>query len=189
MSFINLKDDLIREFREERDMINDQIEILDPLATSLRKPAAHHILSAGALIACELVCYGLCLGGIVFLFFLSKVYPFSTLFDIFYNPRLHGEVNVLDLTYLNIAVYGLVVLAAILFYIIARMSRAVRLKNSILNQAGRDIKTIVGQHLKRKAAIDTIEQRHLLGMPGIIEDKTRVNQVPNPGYGNENIVS
>jgi hypothetical protein len=49
--------------------------------------------------------------------------------------------------------------------------------------AGARIKTLVGQHLQRKAAIDAIEQRHFNELP--VDYKTDVNAIPNPGYDAE----
>ncbi len=80
------------------------------------------------------------------------------------------------------------------------ITREIRLKNDILNHAGKDIKQIVGQHLERKAALETIEQRHLLGtISGVSQQAPKaavaderfsigsirpaINQVPNPGFG------
>ena len=65
------------------------------------------------------------------------------------------------------------------------MAGKIRRKNNILSQAGKNIKKMVEQHLVRKAAIDTIEQRHLLDISGInLMDKIRddVNSVGNPGF-------
>src|ERR1700733_2093580 len=167
MSLTTLKDDLLAEFREERVMINEQIELLDPLATSLRKPAAQRLLSSSTLILTELIYYIVSLGGVAFMLLMHEIYPFSILSNIFYNADDRNRIGAQDLIYLIAGVYGLAALGAIVVFVIGRMAREMRLKNEILNQAGKDIKKIVGQHLERKAALDTIEQRHMLGMSGI----------------------
>jgi hypothetical protein len=185
MSLTTLKDDLLQEFREERIMINEQIELLDPLATSLRRPAAQRLLSSGTLIVTEFSCYIISLGGIAFLGFMHLIYPFSTLSTIFYNPELRNRIGAPNLTYLILSVYGLATVSVALVFILGRMAREIRLKNDILNIAGKDVKTIVGQHLERKAALDTIEQRHMLGMSSVnpvIRHKVEVNQVTNAAY-------
>ncbi len=178
MSLTTLKDDLLKEFREERVMINEQIELLQPLATSLRKPAAQRLLSSSTLILTEFSCYIISLGGIAFISLMHKIYPFKFLSQIFYNAAYRNSVGSTN----------------IFIFIIGRMAREIRLKNDILNIAGKDIKTIVGQHLERKAALDTIEQRHLLGMSGVSQQmnpvqnisqthSVNVNEVMNPGFG------
>ena len=186
MSLTTLKDDLLQEIREERTMINEQIELLDPLATSLRRPAAQRLISASTLVLVELVCYVVSVGGIAFVAFMHRIYPFSLLSQIFYNVQDRNHIGSLNVTYLTLAVYGIAIFCAILVFLIARMAREIRLKNEILYVAGKNIKTIVGQHLNRKALMDTIEQRHYLGAPSITEPtKVKVNEVLNPGYDNQ----
>lgn len=201
MSLATLKDDLLREFREERIMINEQIEILDPLATSLRKPAAQRLLSSSTLILTEFICYVVTLSGIAFISLLHKIYPFSLLSDVFYNSEIRNKIGAPNLLYLILGIYGIAAVAVILFFIVGRTAREIRMKNDILNIAGRDIKTIVGQHLERKAALETIEQRHLLGLSevgqpeknGTVEVPSTpfratgvnspLNEIRNPGFG------
>lgn len=202
MSLTTLKEDLLQEFREERIMINEQIELLDPLATSLRKPAAQRLLSSGTLIIAEFSCYVVCLGGVACIALMHKIYPFSLLNSIFYNSEIRNRVGNINLLYLIIAVYGIAAVGVSLLFIIARMAREIRLKNDILNLAGKDVKTIVGQHLARKAVMDTIEQRHMLGLSGVSQPEKRkpaeaqqaaqhraasikasIAEVPNPGFG------
>ncbi len=203
MSLTTLKDDLLQEFREERVMISDQIELLDPLATSLRKPAAQRLLSSGTLIMTEFICYIISLGGIAFMAFMHKIMPFNVLSQMFYSSSLRNGIGATNLFFLILAIYGLAAIGVVLIFVIGRMAREIRLKNDILHMAGKDIKTLVGQHLERKAALDTIEQRHMLGMsgvspnnnaksitdgvvtysnPGITQVKRSVNEVINPGF-------
>jgi hypothetical protein len=202
MSLTTLKDDLLEEFREERIMIKEQIELLDPLATSLRKPAAQRLLSSGTLIISEISCYIISLGGIAFIGLLHRIYPFTVLNDVFYNSQIRAKTGTTNLLYLIIAIYGLVLAGITMMFILGRMAREIRLKNDILNQAGKDIKIIVGQHLERKASMDTIEQRHMLGMSGVSHQPSKdsanplqtptaafrlsglgsVNDIPNPGF-------
>jgi hypothetical protein len=188
MSLATLKDDLLKEFREERIMINDQIELLDPLATSLRRPAAQRLLSSGTLIMAEIICYIISVSGIAVMAFMHLIYPFNVLKEAFYNSEMRNKAGALNLVYLDLAIYGLVALCVIFVFIIGRMAREMRLKNDILNHAGKDIKTIVGQHLERKAALDAIEQRHLLGLSGIGQpakqpsQTQQANEMLNPAY-------
>lgn len=154
-----LQDDLLLEFKAERDMISQQLELLDPLAVSLRKPVAARLLNKGLLLLLECICWAGVAGVICFCLFRDRLYPFYLL------PRIQIKADVLgisetDLRYLNWSVTGLAIAAAVLLLIIARCLGRIRKKNNILQLAGKHIKTIVGQHLKRRAAIDTIEQRH-----------------------------
>lgn len=182
MTSNRLQDDLLRDFKEQKTVIYEQVELLDPLATSLRKPAAQRLISKGALIFSEILCYLLAIGTIAFAFFLDKVYPFHLLSEIRYKGEFR-KLGVVNIEAFSFGIYGLIILIALLFYLLARASRAIRLKNTILNLAGKSIKVIIGQHLNRKASIDTIEQRHFMELPNEhLEEGVKVNDIANPGY-------
>ena len=184
MSLTTLKDDLLAEFRDERVMITEQLELLDPLATSLRQPAARRLLSSGTLFITEFSCYVISLGGLSVTALLHRIYPFSILNKMFYTPDVRNKIGAPNLTLLIAAVYALLIIGVVFLFIIGRMAREIRLKNDILHHAGKDIKTIVAQHLVRKAAINTIEQRHYMGQSGvspITEAKITTPQVVTVG--------
>lgn len=168
MSLTTLKDDLLAEFREERIMINDQLEKLDPLATALRCPAAQKLLSSSTLFIAEFTCYVISLGGIAFGALMHRIYPFNLLNKALYTPEVRNALGGPNLSLLIAATYALLAIGVVGIFVIGRMSREIRLKNEVLHMAGRDVKAIVGQHLERKAALKTIEQRHLLGLSGVI---------------------
>jgi len=193
-----MKEDLLNEFREERIMINKQVELLDPIATSFRKPAAQRLINSGILIVAEFGCYLLGAGCIAATVLMYNIYPFNILGQLLNNPANKGHFEALDLTTLTYAFYGIGALLGALLFIIGRMSRGMRQKNSILHMAGKDLKIIIEQSLVRKAAIDTIEQRHLLDLSGINlinngpdngqlnnrqTQRLSVHDVYNPGYG------
>ncbi len=182
MTSTRLQDDLLKDFKEQKEMIYEQVKLLDPLATSLRKPAAQRLISKGALIFAEVLCYLLAIGIIAFMFFMDKVYPFFVLTDIRHKSE-YKDLGWMNIQGFSVAVYGIIALVAFLFYLLGRSARAIRLKNTILNLAGKNIKQITGQQLKRKASIDAIEQRHFLELPNEhLEEGVQVNEVPNPGY-------
>lgn len=167
MSLTTLKDDLLAEFREERIMIADQLEMLDPLATELRKPAARKLLSSGTLLVAEFSCYILGLSCVSVIAFMHSIYPFRLLNEIFYDADIRTKVGGPNLSVLLLATYALVGIIGVCIFLLGRLAREIRLKNEILHIAVRDITTMVGQHLERKAAITAIEQRHMLGMSAV----------------------
>lgn len=184
MTSTRLQDDLLKDFKEQRKMIYKQVELLDPLATSLRKPAAQRLISKGSLIFSEVLCYVIVLGLIAFVVFMDKIYPFYILTELRFKSEFRqlGWVNIQAFV---MAVYALVIIIAILFFGLGRAARAFRLKNDILNLAGKNIKLVIGQHLERKASIGSIEQRHFQELPNEHleeEDGVVINEVPNPGY-------
>jgi hypothetical protein len=182
-----LHDDLLQDFKEQKSIIKEQIQIFDPLASSLRKPAAYRLVNKSILIFFEVLCYLLFLTTLAFIWLLPHVFPFSIALQ-----ALNFSISISDLQQLSesqlagIGIYFLATLIAIQFFIMARLVRKIRLKNSVLNVAGKHIKTLVGQHLKRKAAIESIEQRHFNEIPSLANPSAPyVNEVPNPGFEEE----
>ena len=98
--------------------------------------------------------------------FLNQVYPFYILPELRYKTE-YRALGWMNIEAFNIAIYIMLGLIAVLFYILARCIRHLRLKNDILHFAGKQIKELVGEHLRRKAAIEAIEQRHFTELPGL----------------------
>lgn len=184
MALSRLQDDLLQEFREEKKLVFSQLEIFDPLAASLRKPAAKRLLNKGLLIFLEIVSYLLSLCSIAVVIFMNRLFPLYVL-DAVHRKGLE-RLDRYETDSFFWLVTGLIVFTGIQFFIIARITRRIRLKNDILNIAGRHIKTLVGQHLTRKAAIDSIEQRHFTELPEMPPAPVQgVNSISNPGYTGE----
>lgn len=181
----SLQDDLLFDFKEQKTLIEQQLEVFDPLGTELSKPAARRLVSKTALIIAEILCYCLAAGAVTFAVLMTRFPPFDILPEIRFNPDV-VELGWQRLEWFNIAIYGLLGVITILFYIIARCMRSIRLKNDILHYAGKNIKIMVGQHLKRKASLQTTYERHFNELPPLPHEMTvqtvRVNEVVNPGF-------
>jgi hypothetical protein len=179
-----LQDDLLRDFKDQKAMIYSQLEVFDPMGTQLAKPAAQRLVNKGILIVSEILCYLLALGVIAFAIFLTKIYPFYILNELQYKND-YIKLGWINIKMLTICIYAILGLVSILFFALGSAMRQIRLKNDILSFAGKHIKTLVSQHLTRKASIDTIEQRHFLELPDFQEEgisKVKVTDVPNPAY-------
>lgn len=114
--------------------------------------------------------------------FLNQLYPFYYIFHL-QREEYTRTFGIANIQRLHWGMYILIGIIALLFILLARCLRRIRLKNSILHLAGRDMKTLVGQHLHRKAALDAIEQRHFLQLPPETpQAPDDVNDVANPGY-------
>ena len=182
MAANRLNDDLLQNFKEQKELISEQIKIFEPIAESLSRPAAVHLLGQTTLVILEILCYLLFLGSGAFAFLLNKVPPFNVLREMSNHSAFVTEAGVQNVLYFNFAFYGMIGLIALLFLILGINISSIRRKNKILSVAGKNLKTLVGQHLRHKAAIDTIEQRHFMELP-VVQVHQRVNEVPNPGYG------
>lgn len=181
MSLTRLQEDLLNDFHEQKQSILEQIELFDPLATSLRKPAAQRLASKTGLVIAEILLYILSLAAFAFAIFMNLIYPFTSLINVHYIQSITDLTAMKEAEYFSIAVHCMAVFTGVLFFIMARMTRRIRLKNNILSLAGKNMKTLVGQHLKRKASIEAIEQRHRLDFPSYAGEVS-VNAVPNPGF-------
>jgi hypothetical protein len=183
MALTRLHDDLLLDFKAQKALIYEQIELIDPLGEQLSKPAARRLVDKGVLIFTEVACYVMAAASVAFAFFLDKIYPFYILEEIRFRGK-YADLGWQNTMMLQFAVYGLIAAIALAFYLIARCVRQMRLKNDILNFAGKQIKLVLAQHLRRKAAIEAIEQRHFEELPAFPYDQPvmRVNDVPNPGY-------
>lgn len=178
MKSFALQEDLIRDFQEQKKTISEQVALIDPMATSLRKPAAKRLFNAGFLIFMEIVAWMLLLTCIAFVIFMDKLYPFYFLSQIRHDTHLGTRYGAQDLTVLVWAIKGIAIFVALLLLIISRMLSAIRMKNSVLHLAGRNMKLLVEQLLKRKAAMEGLEQRYPVEMPS--NDDAVVMRVQKP---------
>jgi hypothetical protein len=165
MKPLSIQEDLIRDFQEQKKTINEQVKLIDPLATSLRKPAAKRLFHAGFLVFLEILAWLLFLGTIAFVLFMDKLYPFYYLNQIQNDSQLSTNYKTSDLNLLSLSVRGMALVAAVLMAVIARMLSRIRQKNSVLHLAGKNMKLLIEQLLKRKATMEALEQRHMLEMP------------------------
>ena len=179
-----LQDDILYEFSQERQALTEQINVCEPLAISLRKPAARRLASATGLVLLEVICYLLFLGSLAQVFLVDKIYPLYLLNRLRYDERAREVITFNNASNLYWLVVCLMLGVGILFLILGRLLRRVRLKNAILSTAGRDIKTVVASLLNRKAALEAVAQRHHLALePARLEVRdVDVNDIENPGY-------
>lgn len=173
---------MLYEFSQERQMLSDQINLCEPLALQLRKPAARRLASATGLILLEAICYLLFAAGFAAIFLVDEIYPLTLLNKLRYDQTARSIMSTDSASHLYWLVMCLCIGAGILFLIIARLIRRIRLKDAILSTAGRDIKTVVAAMLHRKAALEAVAQRHHLSLEPSKLEVRDVNEVENPGY-------
>lgn len=161
----SLYNDLVRDWQEQKALIKEQIKLIDPMATSLRKSTAQRFLSATLNVMMEILMYLLAIGSVAYLFFLDNLGPFYILGKITTTPELKTLFPGSDLSSFGMAIKGLFVVIAVLFLIIGRMLANIRHKNATLSLAGKNMKTISGQHLARKSEIESLEQKHIMVLP------------------------
>jgi hypothetical protein len=175
----NLKEDLIRDFLDQKKNINEQLSLIDPMAASLRKPAAKRLFHNGIIIVFEIMAWLLFLGCIALIFLMDRITPFHILNRLLHDSNIKDHYNASDLELLHWAIIGLVGIIGFLFFIITRMLASIRMKNTVLNIAGRNMKSLAEQMLHRKAVINSFEQRYELELPSDTDSIVIQNQKPH----------
>lgn len=181
MENLRLQEDLLKEFKEEKRIINEHLALLDPLAVSLRKPIAARLWSNVVLLIFEALAWLSIVGVIAFCIIRDKIYPFYILARMRTKGAVLGFSNA-DMNNLYWSVIVFAAIIAVLFFIIARNLGKLRKKNAILQMAGKNIKTVVGEQLKRKAAIETLDQRYFTSFAVPLESSLKIpdTEIPNP---------
>ncbi len=177
----SLYQDLVEDFKKQNQIIDEQINVFEPITASLRKPAAQRLLNTGSLALFEFIFYLIGIASLVFAVMMKHVVPFYIL-ETLKVKILETGFSSTDVTALFWLVTGLFVLTGFLCFYIARLLRKIRLKNKILHTVNKQIKILLSQHMQRKAAIDHIEKKHFTELPTLPPNNTDVNDVPNPGY-------
>ncbi len=181
MSITRLQEDLLNDFKEQKKIVIEQTELFDPLALALCKPAARRLSNPILLIILETVLY-LAAGGIMTMtIILNRLYPFAGLKNVRYL-RSAGDIGLLtEAEHFSIIVHGMAGCIALLLFGTARMVRRIRQKNKILRLAGNHFRIIAGQHLSRKAAIQSLDERHALDLPSYAGTAS-IKPVPDTMY-------
>ena len=188
MALTALEDDLLRELEQERNMVYEQIEVLDPLSVSLRHPLSRRFLGNTILLIFEYLCYLVAIAGILFTAMAHTIYPFTVLNKVYTTKSIITKIGETDFMHFSVAVYALLVLCVLLIFLVGRMARDIRIKTNLLQTVSIDVSEILAQHTERKAAIDYLEQKHEFDFSGdsIPDDDDAgpdINDIANPGYG------
>lgn len=168
-----LYQDLVNDFKKQNELIDDQVATFEPITQSLRMPAAHRLLNKGFIMLLELLSYLIFLSSIAFVVMQKHLVPFYIVNTLQERGNESG-FSTNDVTILNWSISGMALIIGILFFIIARLLRKIRLKNSVLHTINKNIRILVAQHLQRKAGIETIEKRHFTELPTLTEEKIAV---------------
>src|SRR6188768_3463458 len=102
-----LREDLLKAFRDERAMLDEQIALIEPLAKNLSRPAISRWARRGAGFAGEMICWLLCVLLIVGCFLLNKIPPFYLLFEL-NRTQIQDLLGARPVQMLQWGVYGLI---------------------------------------------------------------------------------
>jgi hypothetical protein len=159
MPELRLQEDLLKAFRDERAMLDEQIALIEPLAKNLSRPAISRWARRGVGFVGEVICWILAVALIVGCFLLNKIPPFYLLFEL-NRSQIEQTLGARPIQMLQWGVYGLIIVIAILLVILARTIARVHRRNDLLHQAVSRIQKILDQNKKRKQSLEELEQKH-----------------------------
>lgn len=161
MEPLTVKEDLILDFQEQKKALASQIDLIDPMANNLRKPAVRRMLDTGILVFMEILVWLGVLCFITFIIFMEKLYPFMYLNDL----NVTAKISEQELQVLSWAIKAMAIIGIILLIVISRMLRKIRLKNNILNFTGKNLRLLSEELMKRKAAMNILMEKHTKELP------------------------
>jgi len=165
MTETSLSEDLIRHFQEEKESLEKEIALVDPMASAIRKPAAAHFFQSSFLLILQCLAWILVLAGIGLILFMDKVAPFYYLSQMAHDNDIIQKYRQQDLEMLEWTIKGLVALLALLFFFSARMLGSIRHKNRILHLTGKNLKLLMERYFHRRAGIAQLGNKYPVELP------------------------
>lgn len=172
-----LQTDLILDYQRRRLSINDQINLLDPIAQQLQSNKIQRLLKSWSLAALEIVCW---IGAIIALagiFFTQYVPPFNFLVQ--QLQTVNWEMTAGKIGYENLLVgikilFGII---AILLIIMSRMLASMRVKNKMLAVAAVNLKKVAQELLNERSYIHDLHIKYPIDLP--ITNDAVINNTKN----------
>jgi hypothetical protein len=136
---------------------------LQTLAQSLKLSAGKHILNNTWFVLLSIICVLLGISSIVFLFLMKNIWPFFIINELRHSQNLlELGFNKADVNIFSLVVKGMILLFGILFLYLGLLFNNLRIKNNIIQSAGKKIGLHLGILEKEIAANKPIELLHKL---------------------------
>jgi len=169
--------DLIKDFQSQKQALKTQMELVDPMAAAMHKPAAHRFIQAGFLLFLELFMWVLVVACFAVLVFGDKLYPFYYLSQIVHDNGLYSRYPQQDLSTLSWTIKGIIVFSGLLCFWIGRMLAKIRHKNHYISLSGKNLKLLMEQYFRRRTEIENLENKY---PPALPSDPDSVIPPPKP---------
>lgn len=160
-----LHEDLLKDLAEQKQSLKEQINLIDPLASSIHRPAFKRYIQSGFSVFIEIILWIIALGLVVYAIFYNRLPPFYNLKKIFLIAKNNNAVSDYENNVISWSIQGLIIIIAILLVIISRMMAKMREKNNILQLSAKNMKQLVELQLRRRASLETLEQRYEAELP------------------------
>ncbi|HTO16202.1 MAG TPA: hypothetical protein VLZ83_10540 [Edaphocola sp.] len=183
----SLYNDLVKDWHAQKALVKEQVTIIDPIATSLRRSLATRFLNVTLNVLMEIIMYLLSIGSIAYIFFMDNLGPFYVMSKAAVDPLLFN-VGKSDMKSFQWAIIGMFILLAFLFFIIGRMLANIRKKNALISLVGKEMKIISGQLLERKSVIENLEQRHVMELPNTDLNVESIHPIKDEENNNDTLL-
>lgn len=179
--------DVMDDIAWERDNINKQLEMLEPMTKELHRSSGLRFLSKTGYVFTEMIVWVLILVAIAWLAFLFKVPPFYIISDLTsafesVKGELYSQTIANNVAIFEWSIRGLVALIIVLLFIVARQLAKLRSKVDITQMAGKTIKDIKQKLEERLTQLKNLEDKYqyLLVNDAKIEPDGFTNPLPPP---------
>lgn len=177
--------DVLDDIKWEKENINKQMELLQPMINALHKSRGAKLVSSSAYFISELIVWIGIIAAIAWLAFMFIIPPFFDLSNIIYDAKQTGKYTQQTLDTVEWSVRALLVLIIIFLFIIARQLAKLRNKNALSHVAGRTIADMQKKLQERIDKLNAFESKYdyIIHSDANIDIDGFVNPLPPPPDG------
>lgn len=170
--------DVLQDIAWEKENLNKQIELLEPLKRTLHRSAGMKMLSASGYFFFQLLCWAGIIGLLAWLIFMFRVAPFYELANMMYTAEQSGQYRSHEFTNIEWAIRLMVIVLIVLLFIIDRQLAKLRKKNNLASVAGKTIADMQGKLEERMNTLESFEHKYSYLLRGDIT--IELDQFNNP---------
>lgn len=170
--------DVLQDIAWEKENINKQIELLEPLKKTLHRSAGMKMLSTSGYFFFQLLCWVGIIGLLAWLIFMFKVSPFYELTNMMYTAEQSGQYKSHEFTNIEWTIRLMAIISIVLLFIIDRQLAKLRRKNNLASVAGKTIADMQGKLEERMNTLIAFEHKYSYLLQDDI--KIELDQFNNP---------
>jgi|GEM_PF-6842697 hypothetical protein len=154
-----LRTDLRQDLQQQQKELDLNVQHLLLVHQQLRQSVWGRIFKGGGSLLIEIILYLLTILLVIYIFVMERMYPFDVAGLLATDKLIVGRYGISNLGDMRVAIKVFVAALAISCFIIARLMRGIRLKNSNMHSASSSIKLVLDQQQQRKNAVDNLLQQ------------------------------
>ncbi len=172
-----LRTDLKQDLQLQQKELDLNVQHLLLVHQQLRQSVWGRIFKGGGSLLIEIILYLLAILLVVYLFVMERMYPFDVAGLLARDKLIVGRYGISNLGDMRITIKIVIGALGVSCFIIARLMRGIRLKNSNMHDASASVKLVLDQQQQRKNAVDNLLQQE---PPQDTPPVTPVILPPNP---------